>query len=321
MNSHRSIILASLGLLAFTGSAHAQLERRELPEGIRQLIRAADQAEQKVRRENGVATDEEAARQARTAKGNARRAIRDYWSAQYEYDRVWADTDAAWREAAEAQSHLLQVQSATIPDAARLQKAIQDRDEKINLVADAEFKLENARQALDVARKTPPAGSSTATSTTASRPITPQSGAPLETSNPLEIRFVYRNDQDSFHLLGRTGTASFARAGLPRLEALDFVKESAHFFFYRPHTADSPQLEWAFAKYAEMPGGDGQWKHAVWYRDRDGWHWEWTRRDSAVEAPAMPAVPTLPPAPPVPGPVTLKTAGGARSATVAASGH
>jgi hypothetical protein len=111
-------------------------------------------------------------------------------------------------------------------------------------------------------------------------------------------RLVYRNVMSSYHLLGLVGNASYWDNGAPRLEPMDFVKETAHFYFYRPHAADSPTIEFAFAKYAEIPASDGLLQSAAWRRDRSGWHWEWTHRDSP--ATEMPAPPTLL----IPGPVS-----------------
>jgi hypothetical protein len=298
----RSTTCALLGLLALTGLARAQDSRDELPEGIRQLIRAADEAEQRVRRENGVAADRDAERQANRAARAAKTAIREYWIARFDYDRAWANADAARRTAAEAQSEFLVIKAAPIPDAARLQNAEMLRDKKLDVVADAEFKLEPARQALEAARHS----ANATTSTTTSRPVTPPD-APVPDNGSSDRagadgsrsgwRLVYRNEQASYHLLGRMGTASYSRAGQPHLEVLDFVKETPHFFFYRPRSGDPTIAEWAFAKYAEIPAGDGVPMFAVWRHDREGWHWEWSHRDAPPTE--MPA----PPPPPVPGPI------------------
>lgn len=340
MNGHRFILPALLALLAIGRSALAQVERDEMPEGIRQLIRVAEQAEQKVRRENGSLVEDEAARQYRAARRAARNAIREYWNARYDFGRAQDDADAAWRDAKEAQNHFLQVRNAPVPDAARLQNAEMDRDKKLDLVTDAEFKLEEARQALEAARRTPAGvttplsglgssnspGSPNSIGSTSSRPVLPP-GIPLpDYGTHQDWRLVYHSDQDSFHLMGRTGTAAFSRGGLSRLEPLDFVKESQHFLFYRPHAADAPETEWAFAKLAEMPAGDGVFMFAVWWRDRDGWHWEWTRRDGVLDVMPSPGSPSspppiVPPMPPIPGPVTLKSASAASPGKLATNGR
>jgi hypothetical protein len=308
MTSPRSTICALVGLLALTGLARGQEDRGDLPEGIRQLIRAADEAEQKVRRENGVAVDRDVERQARRALRAAQTAIREYWTARFDYDRAAGNANSARQDAADAQTQFLVIKAAPIPDAARLQNAETLRDKKLDVVADAEFKLEQARQALEAARHS----TSAIGSTTTSRPVTPPD-APVPDYGSSDRagqgwRLVYRNDQGSYHLVGRMGTASYSRAGQPRLEVLDFVKETPHFFFYRPRSGDTSIAEWAFAKYPEFPAGDGEAQFAVWRRGADGWHWEWSRRDApASEMPAPPLVP---------GPVSLKQAATVRSSAL-----
>jgi hypothetical protein len=286
-----------------TGGTRGQDDRGELPEGIRKLIRAADEAEQRVRRENGVAVDQEAERQARSARIAARRAIREYWLAKYDYDRTAGDLATANGKAAEAQQHFLQLKAATIPDAPRLQKAETDRDDALNQVADAAIKMEQARQALENASRSTTVG---ATATTSARPTVPGEPQPYGSAGSVMVaspatvpnsRFVYRNEMSSFHLLGLVGSASYWQGALPRLEPLDFVKETAHFYFYRPHAADSQVQEFAFAKLAEVPSSDGIPKFAAWRRDASGWHWEWTHRDSAATDIITP--------PPIPGPVSV----------------
>lgn len=301
-----AILLALLGLLLLVGPARSQDDRGEFPEGIRRLIRAADEAEQRVRRENGVAVDPEAERQARPARIAARRAIREYWLAKYDYDRAAGDLAAANAKAAEAQQHFLQLKAATIPDAPRLQRAQTERDDALSQVADAAMKLEQARQALENASHSSTAGPA---ATTSARPTVPGEPLPYGSAGSVMIgspstasdsRFVYRNEMSSYHLLGLVGSASYWQGPLARLEPLDFVKETAHFYFYRPHTPDSQVVEFAFAKLAEIPSSDGVPKFAAWRRDASGWHWEWTHRDS-------PGSEILaPPVPPIPGPVSAK---------------
>jgi hypothetical protein len=319
-----SLICTLFGLLAITGLARGQEDRGDLPEGIRQLIRAADEAEQRLRRENGAAVDPDAERQARRATPAAKRAIRDYWLARFDYDRAAANADAARREAAEAQSHFLEVKAAPVPDAARLQNAETLRDKKLDAVADAEFNLEQARQALESTRhktsQTSPSGT-----TSAARPATPpelpvpdygSSNRIVTDSSRPSWRLVYRNDQGSYHLLDRMGTASYYRAGLPHLDVLDFVKETPHFFFYRPRSGDPTIVEWAFAKYAEFPSGNAEPMFAVWRHDSEGWHWEWSHRDSPLIEMLNPPAP---PVPPVPGPASAHPAPTRQSSTLLAN--
>jgi hypothetical protein len=309
-----TLLCTLLGLLAITGLARGQEDRGDLPEGIRQLIRAADEAEQRVRQANGVAVDPDAERQARRGARAAKTAIRDYWLARF-------DVETARRDAAEAQTHFLEVKAAPVPDAARLQNAETIRDKKLDAVADAEFSLEQVRQAAESARRT----STPAGATSAARPATPPElpvpdyGSPnrvvTDSSRP-SWRLVYRNDQGSYHLVDRIGTASYYRAGMPHLDMLDFVKETPHFFFYRPRSGDPTIIEWAFAKFAEFPAGDGEPMFAVWRHNSDGWHWEWSRRElPLVEMPNPP----VPAAPPMPGPASARPAPIRQSPTLLAN--
>jgi len=315
-----AILFSLLGLLSLVDAARAQEDRGELPEGIRRLIRTADEADQRVRRENGVAVDQEAERQARTARIAARRAIREYWLARYDYDRAAGDLATANVEAAKAQQHFLELKAATLTDPPRLQTAEVARDNALNQVADAIFKLEQARQDLDNASRSQAQPASGAT--TSARPTVPGepqpygAGASVMIQSPAmaasNSRFVYRNEMSSYHLLGLVGSASYWQGALPRLEPLDFVKETAHFYFYRPHAADSQVQEFAFAKLAEVPSSDGIAKFAAWRRDAAGWHWEWTHRDSAAAEILNP-----PPAPIIPGPVSVTQSPGPRSPVLA----
>lgn len=315
-----AILLAFCGLLLFVGPARSQDDRGELPEGIRRLIRAADEAEQRVRRENGIAVDQEAERQANRERGAARRAIREYWLAKYDYDRAAGDLATANAKAAEAHQHVLQLKAAAIPDAPRLQRAETERDDALNQVVDAAMKLEQARQALENASHSSTAAPA---ATTSARPTVPAEPTPYGSTGSVMIgsppvtapdsRFVYRNEMSSYHLLGLVGSASYWQGALARLEPLDFVKETAHFYFYRPHTPDSQVTEFAFAKLAEIPSSDGIPKFAAWRRDASGWHWEWTHRDS-------PGSEILtPPVPPIPGPVSAKPRRAERPAAVVAA--
>src|SRR5437016_4781053 len=109
-----SLICTLFGLLAITGLARAQEDRGDLPEGVRQLIRAADEAEQRVRRENGAAVDPDAERQARRAARTAKTAIRDYWLARFDFDRASDNVLNARREATDAQTHFLEIKAAPV---------------------------------------------------------------------------------------------------------------------------------------------------------------------------------------------------------------
>ncbi|HEV2971181.1 MAG TPA: hypothetical protein VGY55_14500 [Pirellulales bacterium] len=308
------------GLLAFYGVARGQEERGELPEGIRQLIRAADQAEQQVRKENGGVVNEEAERRAsRSARQAARQAINDYWLASFEYNRRRADVEKARTEAEEAQNHLLTVQSETTSSGPRLIKAQEDADGKLRSLADAEMKLEQARIAWESTRL-PAAAPAPEGSATDSRPKPPEAPQPDyyrpqkpepdsagRTAAP-EERWngrwsVYSNEQGSFHLRGGSGSGFYSRLGQSYLTTLRFRKDSEHFLFYRAESGDPTIIEWAFAKYPEFPSG-GEPMFAVWCHDRAGWHWEWARRDGAMEMPTTPRTPT-PPAMPMPGPAAM----------------
>jgi hypothetical protein len=313
--------LVFIAMLAITGRARGQDDRGDLPEGIRKLIRAADEAEQRVRRENGVAADPDAERQSKSARIAARRAIREFWFAKYDYDRAAGDLATANAKAAEAHQHFLQLKAAAIPDPPRLQRAETDRDDALSQVADAAMKLEQARQALENASRSQTAGGPA--TTTSARPTVPGEPQPYGSAGSVMIgssatapisRFVYRNETSSYHLLGLVGSASYWQGALPRLDPLDFVKETAHFYFYRPHAPDSQVQEFAFAKLAEIPSSDGIPKFAAWRRDASGWHWEWTHRDSA-------ATEIMSPAPLIPGPVSVTQSTGAQTSVLVTEGR
>ena len=227
---------------------------------------------------------------------------------------------------------MLLIQKEVPANPTRMQGAQTELDSKLSALANAGFQLELAREDLETAKNP---GGTAATTTTNSQTAWPNGQAATPPAAPVpdnaarqpgsvmqpgarqpgsgeryttsegSRRFVYRNGQGSFHLLGRLGTAAYSRGGQPQLTALDFVKERAHFLFYRPRLPDSSIIEWAFAKYPEFPAGDGQPRYAVWCHDSAGWHWEWTHREAPLEA-----SPTLPP---VPGPVSATSSAAARS--------
>jgi hypothetical protein len=315
----RSTIGILAGLLAFYGVARGQEERGELPEGIRQLIRAADQAEQQVRKENGGVANEDAERRAsRPARRAARQAINDYWMASFEYNRRRAEVDAARKDAEDAQSHLLSVNSETTSSGPRMIKAKEDADAKMQALADAEIKLEQARIAWETTRL-PAAAPAPEGSAANARPTPPEAPQPDyyrpqkpeldsagRTAAP-EERWngrwsVYSNEQGSFHLRGGSGSGFYSRLGQSFLTTLRFRKDSEHFLFYRAESGDPSIIEWAFAKYPEFPAA-GEPMFAVWCHDRAGWHWEWAHRDGAMEIPSQPTM--QPPAMPTPGPAAM----------------
>jgi hypothetical protein len=304
------------------GVARGQEERGELPDGIRQLIRAADLADQQAKRE-GSSGDDEAARKARQAHAAARRAISDYYSTRFEFDRASAANQKAQTEAAEADSKLIEIQNEAVPNPPRQQRAQEDRDAKLRSLAEAEIKLESARQALNVARN--PSGVAAGSSRPGAPPALPvpdyggrQPGgaeliAPSAITPTYGCRFVYSNDEGSFHLANQTGTAYYTRFGQPHIVSLQFAAESPNFFFYRPSSGDPEIISWAFAKYPEFPSFDWTPRFAVWCHDRAGWHWEWSCREAVcdyltpgiVPVPAAPAAPVMPSAPLLlPGPAT-----------------
>jgi hypothetical protein len=127
-------------------------------------------------------------------------------------------------------------------------------------------------------------------------------------------RYVYRNDEGSFHLANQLGTAYYTRFGQSHVVTLQAKPDTANFFWYQVISGDSTVIEWAFAKAPEIPGLDLVPRYAVWCHDRAGWHWEWSCRDAvcdyltpgATPAPTpTPAVPTVPTSPLLlPGPAT-----------------
>jgi hypothetical protein len=312
-------MICFLAGLSMTGEvASGQEERGELPEGIRQLIRAADLAEQQVKREGGVAISEEAEQKARTAHRTARRAISDYYAAHFDYDRSLAETAALRTEAAEADTKLTALGNETPPNPPRLQKAQDDRDTKLRALAESEIKLEIARKALNTASNPSgvAAGSSGRVGAPPALPV-PDRGqrtgsAELVAPSAKPIygcRFVYWNDEGSFHLMNQTGTAYYRRFGQSHIVSLDYAFDTPNFFFYHASLGDPAIVEWAFAKYPEYPSFDGVPRFAVWCHDRGGWHWEWSYREAVCDwlAPGSTPVPTVP-SPPVllPGPAMDK---------------
>jgi hypothetical protein len=304
------------------GVARGQEERGELPDGLRQLIRAADLADQQAKRE-GSSGDDEAARKARQAHAAARRAISDYYSARFEFDRASAATLKAQSEAAEADSKLIEIQNEAVPNPPRQQKAQEDRDTKLRALAEVEIKLESARQAFNAARN--PSGVAAGSSRPGAPPALPvpdygaqrPGGAELIAPSAITptygCRFVYSNDEGSFHLANQTGTAYYSRLGQPHIVTLQFAAESPNFFFYRASSGDPEIISWAFAKYPEFPGFDWTQRFAVWCHDRAGWHWEWSCREAVcdhltpgiVPVPAVPTAPVMPSTPLLlPGPAT-----------------
>jgi hypothetical protein len=315
----RSTIGILAGLLAFYGVARGQEERGELPEGIRQLIRTADQAEQQAKEENGVPVSRDIKRQARRATEAAQKAINDYWLASFEYNRRRADVETARKDAEDAQNHLLSVNSETTSSGPRMLKAKEDADGKMQALADAEIKLEQARIAWESTRL-PAAATAPEGPAANARPTPPEAPQPdyyrpqkPEPDSAGRVAAqdgrwsgrwsVYSNEQGSFHLSGQSGSGFYSRLGQSHLVTLHFRKESEHFLFYRSESGDPSIIEWAFAKYPEFPAG-GEPMFAVWCNDRAGWHWEWAHRDGAMEMPSQPT--TQPPAPmPTPGPAAM----------------
>jgi hypothetical protein len=305
------------------GVARGQEERGELPDGIRQLIRAADLADQQAKRE-GSSGDDEAARKARQAHAAARRAISDYYSARFEFDRASAATLKAQSEAAEADSKLIEIQNEAVPNPPRQQRAQEDRDTKLRALAEVEIKMESARQAFNAARN--PSGAPSGSSRPGAPPALPVPDfggrrpggaeliAPSAVTPTYGCRFVYSNDEGSFHLANQTGTAYYTRFGQPHIVSLVAVRETPNFFWYSATSGDPAIIEWAFAKYPEFPGFDWTPRFAVWCHDRAGWHWEWSCREAVcdylspgiVPVPTAPAAPVMPSTPLLlPGPATF----------------
>jgi hypothetical protein len=302
---------------ANNGVARGQEERGELPDGIRQLIRAAELADQQAKRE-GSAGDDEAARKARQAKAAARRAISDYYATYFDYDRALADKETQRLAAIEADKRLIALGNETPPNPTRLQRAQEDRDNALRALAESEIKLASTRRALSAA------GNPTVATAGAGRPGAPsalpvpdyggrQPGgveliAPSAVTPTYGCRFVYWNDEGSFHLANQTGTAYYTRFGQPHIVSLEAVRETTNFFWYRATSGDPAIIEWAFAKYPEFPGFDWTPRFAVWCHDRAGWHWEWSCRDAICDyltpgsAPAAPTAPSTPLL--LPGPAT-----------------
>ena len=304
------------------GVARGQEERGELPEGLRQLIRAAELADQQAKRE-GSAGDEEAARKARQAHAAARRAISDYYAARLEYDRALGDRDAQQTAATDADKRLITLGNETPPNPTRLQRAQEDRDNALRALAESEIKLAGARRALSVAGN--PGGTTAGSSRPGAPPALPVPDygvqrpggaeliAPSAVTPTYGCRFVYSNDEGSFHLANQTGTAYYTRLGQPHIVTLQFAAESPNFFFYRASSGDPEIISWAFAKYPEFPSFDWTPRFAVWCHDRAGWHWEWSCREAVcdyltpgiVPVPAAPAAPVVPSVPLLlPGPAT-----------------
>jgi hypothetical protein len=320
-----SMICFLIGLLAMSTSgrsARGQDDRGELPETIRQLIRAADLAEQQVKREGGVVVNEEADQKARAAHRAARRAISDYYAAYFDYDRDLKETENLRRDAAEADSKLIAKGKEIPPNPRLLQDAQEDRDNKLRALAESEIKLASARQALANAGK--PSGSTSGGSRPGVPPALPVPDYGTQRPGVGELvspsitalygcRYVYRNDEGSFHLANQSGTAYYTRFGQPHIVSLEAKPDTANFFWYRVVSGDGTIVEWAFAKNPEFPGLDWTPRYAVWCHDRAGWHWEWSYRDEvcdyltpgATPTPVIPSTPTMPRSPLLlPGPAT-----------------
>ena len=108
--------LVGLSMMSLTGGiACGQEERGELPEGIRQLIHAAEQAEQRVKQE-GAAASEETQRAERKATAAVRKAVSDYYSARFEYQRAGEANEKAQAAAEVADKELLKIQSEALPN-------------------------------------------------------------------------------------------------------------------------------------------------------------------------------------------------------------
>ncbi len=300
-------LLIGLTMMSLTGrTARSQDERGELPEVLRQLIRAAELAEQQAKREGGAA-DDETQRKVRQARAAARGAISDYYAAHFDYDRALADTEALRRDAAEADTKLVAIRNETPPNPSRLQRAQEDRDNKLRALAESEMKLATARQALASASN--PSGTATGGTRPGTPPALPVPDYGTQRPGTTEVlapyvtalygcRYVYRNGEGSFQLANQSGTAYYTRLGQPHVVTLQATRETPNFFWYQVVSGDATVIEWAFAKAAEIPGLDCTPRFAVWCHDRAGWHWEWSYRDAVCDYLTPGATPT--PAAPAP---------------------
>ncbi len=293
-----------------SNNTFAQEDRNDprLPASVQRLVRAADEADQQVRREGGVAIDQAADDRARAARRAARKAVAKYYLARGEYLHMLAQVEADRKAADDAIAHLVSVRSAPVPVPDRLAKAEDDANLALAAVADAEMKLDRARRGLEEPTDSKAAGpppeptpvgrgqpNPVGNRTTRNIPFIPgpeqnrflndsPGGAMRGGYDNSSGRYVYTSSHGAFHLLGSTGTAAYSHQGQQKLIALEYLRENDNFMYYRPASDDSVS-QWAFARTSECT--PSECKFAVWCKDSAGWHWEWTDRTSPIAASEM----------------------------------